>query len=199
MTTQTHLLRLVYASRATFSAGSDIAGVSSDMARILMQSRRNNPAKGLVGALYFADGCFFQCLEGPADAVDALYARLHDDPRHRDLEVLGRAVIERMSFAGWSMKFVPNAAAVRALLRRHGMASFDPYRMSPVAIADMVQLLVEGAADGAAEGADAPVASATPSSRQPTDSSLAIARQARVLAGAALAVAVAGLGVALLR
>jgi hypothetical protein len=149
-----------------------------------------------VGALYFADGCFFQCLEGPADAVDALYARLHQDPRHRDLAVLGRSAVERASFAGWSMKFVPNAAAVRAVLDRHGLATFDPYRFAPAALHDMVALLVdgsEGAVAGTMPGSPAPIV------RTPVDRSLAMARQARLLAWAAVATSMVSLVVALAR
>jgi hypothetical protein len=161
-----------------------------------MQSRRNNPAQGLVGALYFGDGCFFQCLEGPAHAVDALYARLHHDPRHRDLVVLSRSDVDRPSYAGWSMKFVPNAVAVRAVLDRHGLASFDPYHFAPGAIDDMVALLVdgpEGALAGTTPGRPMPIV------RTPVDPTLATARQARLLAWAALATSLVSFVVALAR
>ena len=144
MEPNTHLIRLVYASRATFPAGSDTVSLNADVARILNQSRRNNPAQGLVGALYFGDGCFFQCLEGPAEAVDGLYGRLPNDPRHRDLIVLSREAITRLSFSGWSMKFVPNAAVVREVLTRHGLRTFNPYEFSPQMLSDMVGLLLSG-------------------------------------------------------
>jgi hypothetical protein len=196
MTNQTDCLRLVYASRANFSAGADNATVNADVARILMQSRRNNPANGLVGALYFADGCFFQCLEGPPGAVDALYFRLHEDPRHRDLKVLSRADVEQPSFSGWSMKFVPNASAVRSVLREHGLATFDPYRFAPAALADMVALLVEGSDPGAA----ATAANAQTTNRpESIDASTALARQARAIALVALVFSALSLGFALLR
>lgn len=196
MTTPPDCLRLVYASRANFSAGADNATVNADVARILMQSRRNNPANGLVGALYFADGCFFQCLEGPALAVDALYARLHQDPRHRDLKVLSRAAVEQASFTGWSMKFVPNASAVRSVLREHGLATFDPYHFAPAALADMVALLVEGSDPGAAATAGIAQTTNRPES---IDAPAAVARQARGIAVAALVLSALSLGFALLR
>ena len=189
-------LRLVYASRANFSAGADNATVNADVARILMQSRRNNPANDLVGALYFADGCFFQCLEGPAEAVDALYARLHDDPRHRDLKVLSRTTVARPSFTGWSMKFVPNASAVRGVMREHGLTTFDPYQFPPAALAEMVDLLVKGSDPGLtrAEG-NAP----TTIQHAPVDPSLAIARQARGFAVVAIVLSALSLGIAFIR
>lgn len=51
--------RFVYASRAAFPTAAKGPGIDPEIARILMQSRRNNPNAGRVGALYFADGCFF--------------------------------------------------------------------------------------------------------------------------------------------
>lgn len=186
VTIHPNFLRLVYASRANFSAGADNTTVNADVARILMQSRRNNPANGLVGALHFADGCFFQCLEGPVEAVDALYARLHQDPRHRDLKVLSRTAIVQPSFTGWSMKFVPNAAAIQGVLREHGLATFDPYRFAPAALADMVTLLVNGTDPG--------LAIAHP----PGDRPLALARQARGLSAAAFALSALSVALALI-
>ena len=155
-----------------------------------MQSRKNNPANGLVGALYFADGCFFQCLEGPTDAVDALYARLHQDPRHKDLKVLSRNAIDQLSFSRWSMKFVPNATAVRNLLTRHGLRNFDPYTFNPAMLTDMVNLLLQGTDVPISEAKAAPAA-------QNTDA-VAIARRAQILAAVALLMSLIALGVAAL-
>ena len=138
------LLRLTYASRARFDDVNGSAGIHPEVARILIQSRRNNPRSGLVGALYFGDGCFFQCLEGPADEVEALYQRLHADPRHHDLKVLSREVIARRSFSSWAMKLVPNASEVRRLMARHGRATFDPYSFDAQLLAAMNRMLVEG-------------------------------------------------------
>lgn len=190
METNIQFVRLVYASRATFPSGQDNASLNADVARILMQSRRNNPANGLVGALYFGDGCFFQCLEGPADAVDALYGRLPKDTRHRDLAVLSRESIQQPSFSTWSMKYVPNASAVRQLLDRHKMTSFDPYDFSPAMLSDMVGLLLSGPDTLLAERPPA----APPTT---TDDVLAVARRAQLLATVALIASLAALAVAI--
>ncbi len=182
----TELVRLVYASRATFPASLDKASLNADMARILMQSRRNNPPRGLLGALYFADGCFFQCLEGPAREVDALYARLGIDSRHRDLAVLSREPIAQPSFSGWAMKYVPNASIVRQLLDRHGLASFDPYRFDAAMLSDMVGLLVSGPDSVLADRPDRTRAAGS-------GDALSVARRARMLASLALAASVISL------
>ena len=139
------LLRLTYVSRATFPVDRLTGGIQRDVARILVQSRRNNPRHQLVGALYFGDGCFFQCLEGPREAVEALYQRLHGDPRHHGLHVLSREFISAPSFSTWAMKLVPNATEVQALMTRHGRTTFDPYSFDEPLRLAMVQLLLRGA------------------------------------------------------
>lgn len=134
--------RLTYVSRATFPPVRDGAGFHPEVGRILVQSRRNNARQRLVGGLYFADGCFFQVLEGRQEDVEALYAKLQDDPRHRDLQVLDRREIPEPEFRGWAMKHVPDAPEVRALMGRHGRIGFEPYSFSPELAEAMVALLL---------------------------------------------------------
>src|SRR5687768_16134419 len=95
------LERFVYCSRANFPVATE-TGLHPEVGRILMQSRKNNPRDGLVGGLYFANGWFFQCLEGPRAAVDALLARLKADPRHTELTVLQRTPVVVRRFHRWS-------------------------------------------------------------------------------------------------
>lgn len=135
-------LRLTYVSRATFPPVRDGAGFHPEVGGILVQSRRNNARTRLVGGLYFADGCFFQVLEGREEDVEALYARLQDDPRHEDLRVLDRREIREPEFRGWAMKHVPDAPEVRALMARHGRIGFEPYSFSPELVDGMVALLL---------------------------------------------------------
>lgn len=134
------LVQIIYISRSTLPVkpGSEVDPV---VARILAKSRANNRRNGLVGVLYFGDGCFFQCLEGEEQAVNALYATLEQDPRHKDLNIISRKSIAAPTFKDWSMKYVPAEQAMAALLRRHGLASFDPYRFDAQATAEVVDLL----------------------------------------------------------
>jgi len=136
--------RIIYVSKATFSTGGSGAFVEPEVGRILVQSRRNNPLRNLVGALYYADRHFFQCLEGTADALDRLLADLSKDPRHTDIRILSRSAIAQPSFSGWSMKYVPAAVEVKKLLREFGHQQFDPYRFDPQQTERMVLLLREG-------------------------------------------------------
>ncbi len=153
------LQQLVYISRAAFASSREGLGVEPEVGRILVQSRLNNPRRGLVGALYYGDGCFFQCLEGSSEAIDTLYSTLLSDPRHRDLKVVHRRSIGATSFTDWAMKYVPGAHDVRTLLKKHGMSRFDPYRFEQEAIRDMVRLLHRGEVGAPSK---APAATASP-------------------------------------
>ncbi len=91
------LTQLVYASSATDLFHAD------DLAAILTVSRRNNARDGVTGALLYADGNVLQALEGPAAAVEATYARVHADPRHRGVLMLYRGTSAERSFPEWAM------------------------------------------------------------------------------------------------
>lgn len=166
-TAASDLVRIVYISRSTFTTMPAEMGIEPSVARILAQSRINNARRGLVGALYFGDGCFFQCLEGRSDAVDRLYATLLKDPRHTDLKVLARQPIARTSFSSWAMKYVPLDADMKALLAEFGLESFDPYRFDADAVARVLEMLsagndLAGIADGEPSASAMPTAASSP-------------------------------------
>jgi hypothetical protein len=189
------LQRMVYASRATFAPSRQGGGIELEVARILMQSRRNNPRSGLVGALYYGDGCFFQCLEGEPGAIDELCARIAKDPRHRDMTVLGRHPIEARSFSVWAMKYVPNATVVQALMARHGRKEFDPHTFDDALTAAMIDLL--------RQGTDADLLQQDPSGQRAggdcTTAASGRGRGTRLLLGSALVVVVAVVALLLFR
>lgn len=95
------MLQLVYIS--------SVVG-KPDIGTILALSRRNNARDGITGLLY-ADGVrFLQALEGPQEMVEAAFARIHSDPRHRAVVVLSRRTVEMREFGPWQMAHrVPSA------------------------------------------------------------------------------------------
>lgn len=137
----TDLIRIVYISRATFATSTAANGVEPTVARILSVSRSNNRKNGLVGMLYYGDGCFFQCLEGETSKVQALYKTLLKDSRHTDLKILASEQIKRLSFPDWSMKYVPIDQHMQKLLVEHGFDHFDPYRFDHHLVERVMQLL----------------------------------------------------------
>lgn len=77
------------------------AGLSS----ILAAARRNNQANDITGLLMFNGKRFLQVLEGPIDAVEATFARIDRDPRHRAQVVLARKTVAQREFGDWSMAY----------------------------------------------------------------------------------------------
>jgi hypothetical protein len=135
------LIQLIYISRSTFGASESFHGIDPSVGRILLKSRTSNQKNGLVGVLYFGDGCFFQCLEGSEESVDALYAKLHDDSRHTDLKVLSRKPIAALSFEDWAMKYVPLDQQMNRLLQIHGYKTFSPYDFNALMTEEVMKLL----------------------------------------------------------
>jgi Sensors of blue-light using FAD len=76
------LVRLMYASRATDPVRQD------SLQAILKKSTGNNPGVGITGVLCFSGEIFLQVLEGGRLQVSALYNRIAQDPRHRDVVLL---------------------------------------------------------------------------------------------------------------
>ena len=151
------LIRLVCASRAAFEIDSDNPGIDPTLGRIRLQSQRNNARLSLGGVLYYGDGCFLQCLEGPRELVEPLTEEIERDPRHHDLKVLRKQAVDARLFSDWSMKLVALEGAVGDLLRRHELPEFDPYLFDDVIVEQLVRLFAE-AGPAEARAGDAPAA-----------------------------------------
>ena len=122
------LVRLVYASRATFAPVPVKQGVEPSVGSILVQSRRNNAHANIGGVLYFGDGHFFQALEGDRHAVSKTYQRIAADARHRDVTILSLKTVSERFFSKWSMKYVNAEAAVRQFIRSRNHQRFEPLK-----------------------------------------------------------------------
>lgn len=120
------LMRLAYASEATFDEKPEVQGVEPNVARVLMTSRRNNARHQIVGGLFYGNGYFFQYLEGEEKAVNELYDRISRDERHRNVTTLIQESLPARTFINWSMKYVPLSSDVQSFLDKNGMKSFRP-------------------------------------------------------------------------
>jgi hypothetical protein len=93
--------RLKYISRSSSNM------TSEEVSALAKTSVENNKAADITGVLVEASGIFFQVIEGPTDAVDALYKRISADPRHNELLLLN--TMENCAtrlFPQWAMKTV---------------------------------------------------------------------------------------------
>jgi hypothetical protein len=164
----TDLVRLVYISHITGKRDSDAEGLDPSIARILFKSRRNNQAAGIVGGLLFSRGVFFQCLEGPLERVEWVFARIQKDVRHQDVTVLLREPIKATTFGEWSMKFVATDGATRLLLDELVSAFVDPRSVTRPTVEAILAWLRTGreamplAAEALAIEQAAPLYKATP-------------------------------------
>ncbi len=70
---------------------------------LLYTARDRNAAQGITGVLLYSNGLFLQCLEGPPENVDALYAKICLDPRHREIVVLQSIDTDERHFESWMM------------------------------------------------------------------------------------------------
>ena len=93
------LIHCVYCSASTrpFAA--------ADLADLLLLARQNNARVGLTGMLLYAEGAFFQVLEGPAEVVDALYGKIELDTRHTKMTKIIQEPIRKRVFDEWTMGF----------------------------------------------------------------------------------------------
>jgi hypothetical protein len=134
--------QLLYASSTT----RDIS--EQQLEDILAASRRNNRALGVTGMLLYCEGGFMQVLEGAADVLGPLYARIALDRRHWETHVILDRQAPR-AFGDWSMGFrrlqsgEPGDAAVFAITRsaieNHLCAAEAPVVMTMLATFYRVQ------------------------------------------------------------
>ena len=131
------LVRLIYASRVLEGLHAD--GVTG----IVKAARENNLATGVTGVLVHSDGIFLQVLEGGRDAVSALYNRIAQDERHRDVVLLGYEEIAERRFAGWPMGQA-NLSRLNpgVLLKYSEKAVLDPFALSGKAAIALFEELV---------------------------------------------------------
>ncbi len=140
---QDRLIQLTYASTATFKT--DIpGGIESEVARILLQSRRNNAKIAVGGVLHYGDGYFFQCLEGEEAIVNYTYNRVAKDLRHKNVKILSRTHVQQRLFENWSMKYLALEKNLLNVMRLHGLDSFNPYAFSQPLIADLLKVCAQG-------------------------------------------------------
>lgn len=110
------LIHLIYASAATSRL------TVQDLAQLLERSRERNAQLGLTGMLLYADGSFFQVLEGPGEVVLGLYQKIESDARHMQVTRIISEPIPRRYFSEWSMGFSDLSA--KALAQAPGSNDF---------------------------------------------------------------------------
>jgi len=128
------LIRMLYVSRA---AGPQTSTVT---ASILLTARAHNRLHRITGVLCHGQGLYLQVLEGERGPVNALYARIIADKRHRAVELLQMEEIVERRFPHWSMAHVSLSDSDPMIQLEH--PEFDPYSASGAFVLKMVDELV---------------------------------------------------------
>jgi predicted sulfurtransferase len=131
------MLQLCYASRRV-DIGHDLL---QDLSDILSAARQFNEQLGVVGVLYYAEGQFFQCLEGDDDAVQKVFERIEKDPRHEHIHLFLNKKIKKQNFAEWSMKYVHKHSEIASLFERNGLPRFMPSHLNDEQLQELLKIL----------------------------------------------------------
>ena len=91
------LVHLIYCSAAPRPLS------RNELRDLLVGARRHNERHGITGMLLYADGSFFQVLEGAPEDVERLFERISADPRHDSLTLIIREPVAVRAFGEWSM------------------------------------------------------------------------------------------------
>jgi hypothetical protein len=132
------LVRLIYASELVTPLA------KNSLQHILTTAERNNSSLGITGYLCMSPTYALQCLEGPREAINALYNKIASDPRHRNVTLLRYAEPWRRLFPAWHMGYsneLSSAAPESARWRDH--SGFNPYLVESDLIENVIEELCE--------------------------------------------------------
>ena len=133
------LIQLCYASRRV-EFQNDLL---QDLSDILAQSRAFNQAQQIFGVLYYAEGKFFQCLEGEKDTLESLFLKIFQDQRHTDVIRFEDREIDHVHFARWSMKYVNQHGKIHKFFKKQGLNAFVPEKLDTTAMHNFLDVLLK--------------------------------------------------------
>lgn len=130
------LVRALYVSRAV---GPQTGTVT---ASLLAACQAHNAAHGITGVLCQGQGLYLQVLEGERGPVNALYASILQDRRHRDVQMLSFEEVAARRYPDWSMAHVLLPDDDAMVRMQH--PEFDPYSASGARVMALVDELLAG-------------------------------------------------------
>ena len=98
---------------------------------ILSVSRKNNVDRQISGVLCYDQSFFMQCLEGPREAVDEIYARIKADKRHEKITLHEYSETDEILFENWTMGFLrPNMLSKQNLAKYSRGGKLNPHALN---------------------------------------------------------------------
>ncbi len=77
-----------------------------DIVNLVQQAEKNNACEDITGILIASGRIFFQVIEGPVEKIDALYANIVKDRRHKNVLLLNSECGVQRIFPDWALKRV---------------------------------------------------------------------------------------------
>ncbi len=96
-------MRALHAIAYVSSAARELS--DAELAAMRSESLGHNLAAGITGVLLYCEGNFMQYIEGPQEAVRALFARVHASALHHQVRELMNGPIAQREFADWRVGF----------------------------------------------------------------------------------------------
>ena len=94
------LLQVIYVSEHA------IHFAPEQLRELVAHANRKNELRGITGALYCGEGAFIQAIEGDEHEVIRLYARILEDDRHKNVQLLSLHPTQARNFPEWGMGLV---------------------------------------------------------------------------------------------
>lgn len=76
---------------------------AAELESLARRARARNRSLGVTGMLLFENGHYFQTLEGPPEGLEAVWASVERDSRHRNIEVLSQHLVPSRLFSDWDL------------------------------------------------------------------------------------------------
>jgi len=129
------LIRLLYVSQPI---GPVTTYVTSSILEI---SKANNKKKDITGVLCQGSGLYMQVLEGQRSVINALFSRIMEDKRHKEVELLSMEEINQRRYGHWSMALVQLSKNDPMVQMAH--PEFDPYSASSSDAMRLIDQLIQ--------------------------------------------------------
>lgn len=93
-------LRILYLSKATYAIDHE------ELIGMTQRFSARNISLDVTGTMLRIGNYYAQVIEGPAEAVDSLFAKIKDDQRHDGVTILARYFDGARVFGDWGMTYV---------------------------------------------------------------------------------------------
>lgn len=113
-----------------YSSTANNAFTLADLGALAANSAQRNAQVGISGYLYYDKGRFMQYLEGEAEAIAALMARIERDERHTIRRVVVDDTLCTQRFPTWHMQWLQQGSMV-AIRLEHILYEFMNLKTAP--------------------------------------------------------------------